>query len=181
MTPPLRVALFTDSFDEANGVATLSRQFILFAQRRKYPLFCVRSGPQTEIASDQTVTTLKLRRGFASFPLDHDLYCDPLLCRYRNWVRTQIQPFRPEIVHITGPGDIGILGFWIAHLLKIPLIASWHTNLHEYAGRRLQNSFSFLPDVWGKRIASLAESRACEPACGFIITAGLPWRRMTQW
>jgi len=161
---PLRVAMFTDSFGEANGVATLSREFISFAQRRKYPFFCVRSGPQTQAVIEQTVTTLELRRGWASFPLDHDLYCDPLLSRYKDWVLTQVQAFRPEIVHITGPGDMGILGFWIAHLLKVPLIASWHTNLHEYAGRRVHKSFSFLPEVWGERIAMLTEReslRAC--------------------
>jgi glycosyltransferase involved in cell wall biosynthesis len=57
------------------------------------------------------------------------------------------------LVHITGPGDFGILGFWAAHSLGIPLVASWHTNLHEYAGRRLDKCFSYLPTALRERAA----------------------------
>lgn len=161
---PLRVALFTDSFDEANGVATLSREFTEFAARRKYPFFCVHGGPANTLTRRQTVTTMQLKRGFASFPLDRELYCDPLLSRYRNKVLAQIRLFQPDLVHITGPGDIGIMGLWMQHLLHVPLIASWHTNLHEYAGRRLHQSFAFLPQAWRQRISDAAERqslRAC--------------------
>jgi len=40
------------------------------------------------------------------------------------------------VVHITGPSDIGIIGALAAHDLGIPVAASWHTNVHEYAARR---------------------------------------------
>ena len=59
---------------------------------------------------------------------------------------------------------MGILGVYIAHLLKVPLIASWHTNLHEYAGRRLDTIFSFLPAAWREKLSRTAETqslRAC--------------------
>lgn len=127
-------------------------------------MFCVHSGPKTEVTHRETVTTLELKRGLAAFPLDHDLYCDPLLSRYRNRVLRALRPFQPDVVQITGPGDMGIMGLWMAHLLQVPLVASWHTNLHEYAGRRLDHTFSFLPTAWQKKIARLGESqslRAC--------------------
>jgi phosphatidylinositol alpha 1,6-mannosyltransferase len=161
---PVRVALFTDCFSEANGVATLSRQFAAFTSRRQLPFLCVHSGPRTHISCQGSVTAVEIKRGPAAFPLDYDLYCDPLLSRYKNWVTAQVRPFRPHLVHITGPGDIGILGFWVAHTLRIPLAASWHTNLHEYAGRRLNKLFSFLPDTWRERVCVTAEEqslRAC--------------------
>ena len=47
---------------------------------------------------------------------------------------------------------------------SVPLVASWHTNLHEYAARRLDKLFSFLPGTWRKRISEGAEHqslRAC--------------------
>ncbi len=160
----MRVALFTDSFAEANGVATLSREFAGFAKRRRAPFFCVHSGPRTELTSEGSVTTLELKRGLAAFRLDHDLYCDPLLSRYRNRVLGAIQTFQPDLVQITGPGDMGIMGLWMSHLLQIPLIASWHTNLHEYAGRRLEKSLSFLPGAWRQKLSQVAEAqslRAC--------------------
>jgi phosphatidylinositol alpha 1,6-mannosyltransferase len=110
------------------------------------------------------VTTLALKRGIASFRLDHDLYCDPLLSRYKNRVLSAIQEFRPDVVQITGPGDMGIMGLWMSHLLQVPLVASWHTNLHEYAGRRLEQSLSFLPSGWCQKLSRIAEAqslRAC--------------------
>jgi phosphatidylinositol alpha 1,6-mannosyltransferase len=107
---------------------------------------------------------VEIKRGPAAFPLDHDLSCDPFLSRYKNWVTAQVRPFQPDLVHITGPGDIGILGLWVAHTLRVPLVASWHTNLHEYAGRRLNKLLRDLPDAWRERVSATAEEqslRAC--------------------
>jgi phosphatidylinositol alpha 1,6-mannosyltransferase len=160
LTPPLRVALFTDSFVEANGVATLSREFAAFAERRQLPFFCVHSGPQTRVICHHPLTTLELRRSVVSLPLDHELRCDLLLSRYKNWVTAQLRSFKADLVHITGPGDFGVLGFWVAHSLGIPLVASWHTNLHEYAGRRLDKLFSFLPGTLPERLSSMAEQQS---------------------
>lgn len=167
MTTPLRVALFTDSFHEANGVGTLSREFGAFAERRQLPFFCVHSGVKTRAISQESVTTLELKRGPAAFPLDHDLYCDPLLSRYKNRVIAQLRPFHADLVHITGPGDMGILGFWVAHCLRIPLVASWHTNLHEYAGRRVDRLLSLLPRRWRHRISSTTERQSLRACVSF--------------
>jgi phosphatidylinositol alpha 1,6-mannosyltransferase len=142
----------------------LSREFADFARRRRVPLFCVHSGIKTRLTCQESVTTLELKRGLAAFRLDHDLYCDPLLSRYRNRVFDAIQSFQPDLVQITGPGDMGIMGLWMAHLLQVPLVASWHTNLHEYAGRRLDKSLSFLPASWRQKLSQMAEEqslRAC--------------------
>jgi phosphatidylinositol alpha 1,6-mannosyltransferase len=70
-------------------------------------------------------------------------------------------------VHITGPGDFGILGFWAAHSLGIPLVASWHTNLHEYAGRRLDKLFSRLPTTWRNRIIRMGEDLSLDALMRF--------------
>jgi phosphatidylinositol alpha 1,6-mannosyltransferase len=164
LTAPLRVALFTDCFSEANGVATLSRRFAAFGDRLQLPFLCVRSGPRTQAACQRSVTSVEVRRGPAAFPLDHDLPCDPFLSRHKNWVTAQVLPFRPHLVHIVGPGDIGILGLWVAHTMRVPLVASWHTNLHEYASGRLNKLFAFLPDACRERVCATAERqslRAC--------------------
>jgi phosphatidylinositol alpha 1,6-mannosyltransferase len=144
LAKPLRVALFTDSFYELNGVGTLCREFASFAQRRELPFCCVHSGPVTRAGSLDSVTTIELKRGF-SFALDRGLYCDPFLSRYRNYVMKQLQIYSPDLIHITGPGDLGILGFWISNLLGVPMVASWHTNLHEYAARRVHNRLGPVP------------------------------------
>ena len=165
--PSLRVALFTDSFDEANGVATFCQQFAAFAQRQEIPLLCVRPGSRTRATYDPSLTTLELKRSLAAFPIDYDFRCDPLLSRYKNWVTDQLRLFRADVVHITGPGDFGILGFWAAHSLGIPLVASWHTNLHEYAGRRLDKLFSRLPTAWRERIVRTGEDLSLDALMRF--------------
>ncbi len=141
---PPRVALFTDSFYEINGVGTVSREFAGFAQRRGLPFCCVHSGPETRVSSVNSVTTIELKRGL-SFALDKDLRCDPFLSRYRNDVMKQIETFCPDLIHITGPGDVSILGLWISRLSGVPRAASWHTNLHQYAARRIHKALGALP------------------------------------
>jgi glycosyltransferase involved in cell wall biosynthesis len=60
-------------------------------------------------------------------------------------VEAAVREFNPDILHITGPSDIGQLGLAIAHRLRIPLAASWHTNVHEYAEQRAASLISFMP------------------------------------
>jgi phosphatidylinositol alpha 1,6-mannosyltransferase len=149
--------LFTDSFDEANGVATVSQQFAQFARARQLPFACVRAGERTRTLCEGSVSHLELKRSHASFPLDKDLSCDPLLSRYKGRVVEQLGLFQPDLVHITGPGDFGVLGFWVAHCLRVALVASWHTNLHEYAARRLEKLLGFAPRGWRQGLAGAAE------------------------
>jgi glycosyltransferase involved in cell wall biosynthesis len=150
------VALFTDCFQELNGVGTLSREFVNYARESGRDLFCAFGSDRTELSHEGCVSQLKLRRGPASFSVDADLRCDPLLTRHRNRAVDALLEFKPDLVHITGPGDISILGLWVASLVGVPAFASWHTNLHEYAYRRLQSSLSFLPGALRNRVSGSA-------------------------
>lgn len=133
----IRVAFFPDSFHEVNGVAHTSRHFVDFARRRVLPFLCVRAGnrPQS-LEKENDLTTLELPRGILSIALDRDLKLDPAWIRHLPAVARTLRAFRPDIVHITGPSEIGVVGALLAESLRIPLAASWHTNLHEYAATR---------------------------------------------
>lgn len=164
---PLRVAFFSDCFHEANGLATLSREFVAFAERRQLPFFCVHAGAERRINYRGSVTTVELNRSRASFPLDQDLRCDPLLSRHRHWVIEQLREFRPDLIHIASPSDFGVLGLWISKSLGIPLVASWHTNLHEYARDRTEKVLSFLPRGVRRAIGAAAENLSLKAAMRF--------------
>ena len=153
-----RVAFFTDAFHEATGVGTLSREFESFARRHELPFFSVHAGRDTELKPGGSVTALELRRSPLAFGLDYDLRCDPFLTRHRDFVLAELASFRADLVHITGPGDLGILGAWIAHDLRVPLVASWHTNLQEYAQKRLYKSLQWLPENLRRSISRAAET-----------------------
>ncbi len=167
MDSGLRVALFTDSFHEANGVGTLTQEFAHFARTENLPFCCVYGGDETKPSLDGSLLTLQLKRSSASFPMDAGLYCDPLLSRYRNYVVERVRAFQPDLIHITGPGDLGILGFWVSHVLGVPMVASWHTNLHEYLFRRLSKTLAFLPPGLRNGIAASGRNQSLRALSAF--------------
>jgi glycosyltransferase involved in cell wall biosynthesis len=133
----MRVAYFPDSFHEINGVAHTSRQFEAFARRRSLPFLCVRAGSRKpHLVIEDQLWTLELHRGPLSFGLDKDLRFDPALVRFLPLIARTLRDFRPDLIHITGPSEIGMMGAAFAHHLRLPLVASWHTNVHEYAATR---------------------------------------------
>ena len=81
-----------------------------------------------------------------------------LFARHRRLVLDELLRFRPTLIHVTGPSHVGILGAWAAHTLHVPLVASWHTNVHEYAGRRLAQNLAWLPGGIGQRCGGAAEA-----------------------
>jgi glycosyltransferase involved in cell wall biosynthesis len=101
-----------------------------------------------------------LPRGFLSFALEKDLRFDPAFLRHIPLIGEVLERFKPDLIHITGPSEVGMLGAWLAHHLGVPLAASWHTNVHEYAARRSDWFLKLLPkrhsDATGQKIEDLA-------------------------
>jgi glycosyltransferase involved in cell wall biosynthesis len=161
----LRVAYFPDSFHEVNGVAHTSRHFEEFARRRDLPFLCVRAGDRAQaVIEEGNVWTLERPRSFLSFVLEKDLRLDPAFFRHIPLISEVLERFKPDLIHITGPSEIGILGAGLAHHLRIPLAASWHTNIHEYAARRAEWFLRLLPKdrstAAGQKIEGLAMATA---------------------
>ncbi|MGB6193940.1 MAG: glycosyltransferase, partial [Terracidiphilus sp.] len=160
-----RVAYFPDSFHEVNGVAHTSRHFEAFARRRDLPFLCVRAGDRTQtLTEDGNLWTLELPRGFLSFALEKDLRFDPAFLRHFPLIEEVLARFKPDLIHITGPSEVGMLGMGLANELKLPLAASWHTNVHEYAARRSEWFLRLLPErqsaATGQTIEDLAMAAA---------------------
>src|ERR1700743_423830 len=133
-----RVAYFPDSFHEVNGVAHTSRNFVAYAKRHGLPFLCVRAGNQMP-AFEQVgeLRTLDLKRSRGSVRMEKDLEFDTLFWRHEQTIRLALERFRPDVIHITGPSELGMFGAYFAWEMGVPLAASWHTNLHEYAARRM--------------------------------------------
>jgi glycosyltransferase involved in cell wall biosynthesis len=164
-TLPLRVAYFPDSFHEVNGVAHTSRNFAAFADRHSLPFLCVRASAderaETRVATRSgELRTLDLKRSPLAVRMEKDLQFDPLFWRHAGEMSRQLRAFRPDIIHITGPSELGIFGAYFAWKHGIRLAASWHTNLHEYAARRLTWLTHRLPNDAGQRLERSVESAA---------------------
>jgi glycosyltransferase involved in cell wall biosynthesis len=173
MTGAVRIALFADTFHEVNGAARTCREWEGFARRRGLPFLCVRWGKETEDGGwetgdgDGAVRSLELRHSRFCLPLDPGLDFDLTFYRLLKSVEDRVRRFRPDFIHVTSPGDLGILGSIVAARLGTPLAASWHTNIHEFAARRVARACSWLPGVRGPLTGSV-ERFVLDRVCWFF-------------
>jgi phosphatidylinositol alpha 1,6-mannosyltransferase len=155
-----RVALITDSFYEVNGVARVSREFASYAREHNLPMLSVHAGKRASRTEDGSVTTIELPRSPIRLALDGNLAFDFLISRYAETMAKAITDFGADLIHITGPGDFGMVAAYLSHKLHVPLFASWHTNLHEYAGQRLATITRFLPSASRGKLCEAATRQA---------------------
>lgn len=142
-----KIAYFTDTFDEINGVALTSQKLYKLSQRRQYDM--------TFITAYKGIVDDPYRKNFEpilSFALPeyeeitvnipHFLdmleYCDD-------------QNF--DVIYAATPGVVGIYAFLIAKILHIPYVTTFHTDFPEYIGKysgdhlfkgHIWNAFSLL-------------------------------------
>lgn len=174
--PPPRVAYCTDTFEEPNGVATVSRAFVQYARRRQLPLLLIRPGARRSVTRDGSITTVEVAKSGLCLPLDMGLRFDLLVHRQVDWLREQMNEFHPDLVHITGPGDLGMVCARLSHVLRVPkppLVAAWHTNLHQYARLRAEKLLRWLPSGARRSLGGAIERQALDWASKFYKTARL--------
>jgi glycosyltransferase involved in cell wall biosynthesis len=140
-----RVALFADTFHEVNGAARTCREWDAYARRQRLPLFVVRCGKASGANVAEPAEGVRVSRGRMSFPVDAGLRFDPLFHRMWAAIEKPLRQFAPDAIHLTSPGDLGILGAMAAAKLRLPLALSWHTNLHQFAARRAVRALGWLP------------------------------------
>lgn len=167
MEENLRVAFFPDTYDEIDGVANTSRQFEAFARKRGLPFLTICGGTENQTQTDGSASRITRRRGRIGFPLDKKHDFDLAFWRHYDHAAEAVRKFDPDIVHITGPSDVGQLGALVAHRLGIPLAASWHTNLHQYAEQRASGLLGFLPAPQRERVGGLIREFALTMALRF--------------
>ena len=154
-----RVALFCETYHEINGVALTARQLVAYAKRHNFPLLAIHGGKQPGVCNEGSVRRIELRRSWLSVGIERDLEFDFAFCRYCHRIRRELLEFRPDVIHITSPGELGELGVYLSWKLKIPLVVSWHTNFHQFAARRLQKLIGFLPEKIVRPTVAWSERR----------------------
>ena len=148
----IRVAYFSDTYLEIDGVANTARRYEEYVRRNNLPWLLLHGGYEKEkVVREGAFTRVELPRSRFGFALDRKHDFDLAFLRLHSRADELLREFAPDVLHITGPSDVGIMGAIIAHRLRIPLVASWHTNVHQYAERRALPLLFFLPpDTRGK-------------------------------
>jgi phosphatidylinositol alpha 1,6-mannosyltransferase len=144
-----RVAFFPDTFYElADGVSNTSRRFEAYARDHNFPLLTICGSPRNGTEQRGSVTHVQFRRTRVGFSLEPGHDYDLLFLRHYRAVVLMIRAFRPDLIQITGPSDVGALGMLVAYKLRIPLAATFQTNVHEFARMRIANMLPrFLPSA----------------------------------
>lgn len=136
-----------------------SKRLVGYAAKNGNPFLVIHAGKKNEFTEEGSVKHLSLKRSPVAFPMDETLKYDPLFQRHTNKVIKALMDFQPDVLHITGLNDVSIIGSYLAWKLDLPLVGSWHTNLHEFAARRLNKMFRFLPEPINNKISALAERK----------------------
>ncbi|WP_028391941.1 glycosyltransferase family 4 protein [Bacillus cihuensis] len=122
----MKIAIFTDTFDpDINGVARTLKRFTdyLSEQNISFKIFAPKS------QSDDYVTSHIHRFKSLSFFLYPE-------CRLAfpnlSQVKSELQDFAPDLIHVATPFNIGLCGAYYAKKLNIPLVGSYHTDFDHY-------------------------------------------------
>ena len=133
----MRLALFTDTLTDINGVARFladlreaapaaGHELRVFASTRK-PLGL------DEIAHQAAGLLINLPPTLVhSIPAYSML--DVALPPLRK-MASELRAFTPDIIHVSTPGPVGLCGRWLAHRHNIPLVGTYHTDFPAYARR----------------------------------------------
>ena len=123
----LDALVFTDTFDEANGVAGTMRRLATEGAHGNLPL---------RVAAAREVEPAE--PGLISFSPDWKLALptyEQLELRFPliTDVLAEVERLQPAVIHVATPGPVGVCGLVAARLLDIPVVGSYHTELGPYA------------------------------------------------
>ncbi len=138
----VRVAHFTDTFYEVNGVALTLNQQVDIAQRsgKKLTVITCDAGDGPKRAGVRNFEPIGVRE-LPEYP-EQKLFYPPFLemlnyCYEQNFTH----------IHSATPGPIGLAALAIAHILKLPINGTYHTALPQYA-RRLTGDAAIEDLTW---------------------------------
>ncbi|QSO53831.1 glycosyltransferase family 1 protein [Alicyclobacillus curvatus] len=122
----MRIAMFTETFlPGTDGVITrlLATLRHLSDEGHDVLIFAPAGGPETYASAK--VVGLPTFRFF--------LYPEKPFAFPRRFVGQAIREFEPDLIHVVNPAFLGLGGIYYARKWRIPLVASFHTNVPAYA------------------------------------------------
>ena len=122
----MKIAIFTDTFaPDVNGVARTLKRFTDHLEKLgiKYKVFAPES-------SKENLYNNHVHR-FMSLPFFLYPECRLALPNILH-VKEELLNFKPDIIHVATPFNIGLCGLHYAKKLNIPVVGSYHTDFDKY-------------------------------------------------
>lgn len=171
-----KIALFTDTLDEINGVAITIKRLISTARNRGVELTVITSGDTKE----ETIEGVKKFQSVGDFILPEypelKLNFPPIL-----EVMDFIEREGFTRIHVSTPGTVGLLGLLVARMMNIPVAGTYHTDIPQYV-RSLTNDEFLEKAAWSYMIWFYSQmEEVMVPSSGTrdqLHSRGLPLDRM---
>ncbi|NHC40336.1 glycosyltransferase family 1 protein [Bacillus sp. MM2020_1] len=122
----MKIAIFTDTFyPDINGVArTLQRLTNYFEEKKiAFKIFAPSS-----YSNEYHSPNIHLFKSSSFFLYPECRLAFPNLFD----IKSELQTFSPDLIHVATPFNIGLCGVFFAKKLNIPLVGSYHTNFNQY-------------------------------------------------
>ncbi|MBY6035107.1 glycosyltransferase family 1 protein [Fictibacillus nanhaiensis] len=122
----MKLALFTDTFDpQINGVARTLKRLTMYLENHSVP-YKVIMPHFDEISPD-----LNNYYAMKSLPLFLYPECRLAIPKWRA-LDQELNSFKPDLLHIATPFNIGLCGLRYGKKENIPMVASYHTHFDRY-------------------------------------------------
>lgn len=135
----LRIAIFTEVFlPKIDGIVSIVQLMLRRLNELGHDVMMV--GPETPYETYEGAEIVSVSG--PSFPF----YPELKMNFARPFVRKKLDAFQPDIIHSVNPAFLGPYGIYYARRNHIPLLASFHTDIVNYA--RMYGLGIFSPLIW---------------------------------
>jgi glycosyltransferase involved in cell wall biosynthesis len=160
----MRIALFTECFDQINGVSNTLKQIVQFASDNGYSLDVHTYGNRQE-EQQETGPVRIFRYPFRlEIPYYSDMSWDAPTLRFRIFRNCKRQ--RYDLLHVASPGSMGLNAQLLSYRLGLPLVGTYHTAVPEYTRPRVANFCARL-GLANYRLGDRAEEAMWKYICWF--------------
>ncbi len=122
-----KVALFTDTLNEINGVAVTIKRILKHAKFHGSNMTVIHSSSQSTSFENGIMNFQSIGKFNIPEYTELQLHFPPVL-----EVMEYIENEKFTRIHISTPGSMGILGLIIAKLLNLPVTGTYHTDIPQY-------------------------------------------------
>ncbi|MEO0511607.1 MAG: glycosyltransferase [Planctomycetota bacterium] len=124
---PMKISLFTDTLGDVNGVSRFIQNVAEFANKTDRDLEVITS---TTFDCPDWPNIYNFEPQFASkLPKYENL--DMVLPPVTRILR-HVDKHQPDVIHISTPGPVGVVGYIAAKMLRIPVLGVYHTDFPAY-------------------------------------------------
>lgn len=139
---PQKIALFTDTLHEINGVAITIKRILDAAKKRGIELIIITSTKEDSSFIDG-VKNFKAIGDFSLPEYPELKMCFPPILDLISYFEKE----KFTTIHVSTPGSMGLIGLILSRLMDVPITGTYHTDIPQYV-RELTNDFFLESAAW---------------------------------